>query len=345
MYLQTEGLVIPQFEPYWDDKEKLAVLDVLNSNYLLENKITRSFESEFAKFVGAKFAVTCTSGTMAIYLALMTAKNQLYSNSVFIPDFNGIFVNNASIQAGLRPRLSDVNELGLMSGDGDGFVVHSNGRIGETTIWEDCAQSIQHHTQHRISTFSFASSKHITTCTGQGGMVCVDSNELYDKLTRLKDHGRTDRQNLKPMSDNYEHWGINAKFGEAQAAFALEQLKKLPARLERLKDMYNFVKDHLSSSDKIKFIPGIPKWYIDIIVETPQKLIDYLDKNNIKAKRFPKPLHKQPIYSHANFGINDFIHSDALWNYGVYLPSTTNLTDEQLHYICDKVKEFLRSER
>ena len=61
---------IPQFIPYWDEFEKKAVQKVLERDYLNEHKVVRQFEKNFSEFVGAKYCITCTSGTTALYLAL-----------------------------------------------------------------------------------------------------------------------------------------------------------------------------------------------------------------------------------------------------------------------------------
>ena len=61
---------IPQFIPYWDESEKKAVAKILDRDYLNEYKTVREFEKKFSEFVGAKYCITCTSGTTALYLAL-----------------------------------------------------------------------------------------------------------------------------------------------------------------------------------------------------------------------------------------------------------------------------------
>ena len=216
------------------------------------------------------------------------------------------------------------------------FVVHSNGRMGDTWMIEDCAQAISYHTKNRISCYSFASTKHLTT-SGQGGAICCDDKETFDVLTRLKDHGRNDRQKLKPMSDYFEFWGTNSKFTEIQAAFGLAQLSKLQNRLQRLGEMYKIIYDELKNLNWIEFLPEPPMWYLDILVPDPQKIIDHLKKFNIQARRFYKPLHDQPLYKTAG---KKFENTNYLYAHGIWLPSTTNLTDKQIMFIVETIKKF-----
>jgi len=332
---------IPQFIPYWDYLERKAVTKVLQGDYLNEYKTVREFEKKFAQFVGARYCITVTSGTMALYLALKSLYNKNIPKKINIPDYAGIFVGNACIQAGISPVLCDVSENGsLNSNNKPRFVVHSNGRLGSVQLLEDCAQAIAHHTKNAISCYSFASTKHITT-GGQGGAICCDDQKTFDILSRLKDLGRNDRQNLKPMSDYFEFWGINSKFTEVQAAFGLVQLKKLPKRLSRLNKMYKIIKQELKNIKEIDFFQDSPQWYMDILVKNPDNLIQKLRKHGIQARRFYRPLHQQPLYKNEK---NNFKISTYLYEHGLWLPSTTNLSDKELLYIINKIKILIKNE-
>lgn len=335
-----ESKRISQFEPYWDDTEKQAVMQVMQSGYLNEHKTVREFERRFAEFVGARYCVTVTSGTISLYVAIKAAE-MVYGRQddyCVVPDYAGIFAANAAKQVGMIPILSDVTKNGSMVQNGkQSIIVHSNGRLGKPLKIEDSCQAISHHTKGAVSCYSFASTKHLTTF-GQGGAVCCDDDELFDRLTRIKDHGRNDRQKLKPMSDNFESWGTNFKFTEAQAAFGLAQLAKLRWRLDRLDKMYGIVRDVLDKVEDVAFLEGKPTWYLDILVPDPQKVIDGLAKNNIQARRFYKPLHRQPLYQREG----KFPNSDYLYDHGLWLPSTTNLTDEDVIHVCEKINEVIK---
>ena len=330
---------IPQFIPYWDEIEIKAVNKVLHSDYLNEHKTVRKFEKEFAKFVNASYCITVTSGTMALYLGLKSISQKRLPKMI-IPDYAGIFVGNACIQTGISPILHDVSENGSLDDSiKPRFVVHSNGRLGSVQVLEDCAQAISHHTKNSISCYSFSSTKHLTTA-GQGGAICCDDPDIFDILSRLKDLGRNDRQKLKPMSDYFENWGINSKFTEVQAAFGLAQLKKLPKRLRRLNQMYKILKEELKNVNEVNFLNDAPKWYLDILVPNPEQYIQKLRKHNIQTRRFYRPLHQQPLYKKYSKTKTIYKNSNSLYEKGLWLPSTTNLSDKELHYIVDKIKKI-----
>jgi len=327
--------IIPQFIPTWDDAEKNAVLDVLDSDYILEHKKTREFEKKFAEFVGAEYCVTCTSGTIALFMAMKIFKPEDRAClQVIVPSYQGIFAANAGKMAGCSPWIYDVEENGSIKNmHGYGIVVHANGRLGTPLSTEDCAQAINHHTKNMISCYSFASSKHLTM-GGQGGAVCCDSKRVFDLLTEVKDHGRTDRQNLRSPSDTFSKWGTNFKVTEIQSAFGLAQLKKLPGRLNRLREIWNIYKEIIGNE---YFLDEIPSWYIDIFVNEPDKVISELGKHNIVSKRINKPLHLQPRWK----GYTNFPNADKLYNTGIFLPSTTNLSDQTIQHIAGLVKNCL----
>ena len=325
---------IPQFIPYWDENEIKAVERILSKDYLNEHKTVREFERKFAEFVGAKYCITCTSGTTALYIGLVALLEKNSIKSIRVPDYAGIFAANATKQAQVKPILTDVERNGSLGKTSNSrFVVHSNGRIGKSSQIEDCAQAISHHTKNCISCYSFASTKHITT-GGQGGAVCCDSKKDFDILSRLKDLGRNDRQNLKPMSDHFQYWGFNSKFTEIQAAFGLAQLKKLPNRLRRLHEIYTIIKDELKT-ENVSFFDDEPKWYIDILLDNPELISNRLRSKGIQARRFYRPLHQQPLYRKKSK------NSKMLYEHGLWLPSTTNLTDSDVLHITNSLKKAI----
>lgn len=361
-------MTLPQFVPYWGRDEIDAVARVLSeSDYLNEHETVRAFEREFAKFVGARHCAAVTSGTAALYCASCAAFSEdggdrqgpearpgmrapgpeaAGRGRVLVPSHDGIFAFNAAKASGAWPVVCDVDESGLLrepAGHGgphaQSVVVHANGRVsGGVRAVEDCAQAIGHHTRGKISTYSFASTKHITT-GGQGGAVCCDDDEAFDRIVRIKDHGRNDRQSLRPMSDNYDEWGVNFKLTEMQAAFGLAQLRALPGRLRRLGEIYRAYRDLLGGA--VGFDEGEPRWYVDVFTPHASRIRDGLRAAGIHCRAYPKPLHLQGVaaaHPYASFD-GAFANAERRHRTGLYLPSTTNMTDGDVHLVSDAVKK------
>lgn len=343
-------MTILQFIPYWGEAEAEAVARVVTeSDYLNEHETVREFEREFARFVGARYCAAVTSGTAALYCAACAAfpeDGHAGRGSVLVPSHDGIFAFNAARAAGAQPVVCDVDGHGLLARPAGGshagtkaIIVHANGRISDRVdLVEDCAQAIDHHTPGKISTYSFASTKHITT-GGQGGAVCCDDEETFDKIVRIKDHGRNDRQNLRPMSDNYDEWGFNFKLTEMQAAFGLAQLRALPARMRRLSVMCHMYMDLLDGT--VEFDDIEPRWYIDVFTPYAGRIRDELRTDGIHCRAYPKPLHKQKVASgsvHAET-TSAFAGAERRHATGLYLPSTTNLSDDDIHRVAAAIKK------
>lgn len=342
--------MIPVMIPYWNYLEKNAVIDVMDGIFVNEHNRVREFEKEFAKFVQAKYCVMTTSGSMALYMALQAKKTTIPSTTPrLVPSYMGIFVAHALIQFGQYPEIIDTDQCGLSEKIDSVFYVHANGRIKfDTKIKiEDCCQAISHHTPKAISCYSFAPTKHMTT-GGQGGAVCCDDKETYEELSRIKDHGRVERAQMKPVKDIFTQAGTNMKVTELQAGFGLEQLKKLPGRLKRFREIYQLYQDELSvvrfndvtetKYRTVNFIEREPTWQVDILVDNPDKLIAHLKKNEIMANRLHMPINLQPEFLRCPSKM--LVKSQKLYKHGVFLPSTTNLEDKEIIGICKIIKDY-----
>ena len=80
-----------------------------------------------------------------------------------------------------------------------------------------------------------------------------------------------------------------------------------------------------------KWIP----WFIDIYVKNPNELKNYLKKNNIGTRFVYPPIHKQKVYKEFNDLL--FPVTEKYSSMGIWLPSSTNLTNQQINLICDKI--------
>ena len=334
--------VMPHFVPYWGREEMDAVSDILeNLNYLNEHKMVRSFENSFTEYVDAKYCVAMLRGTTTLYCAI-NALNLQGGKSIRIPTHDGIFAFNALLAAGGSPEICDVDSHGMLDvgstegceGDRSAIMVHANGRIAKNmALLEDCSQVIFHHTRGRVSTYSFASTKHITT-GGQGEAICCDDSDTFDALVRIKDHGRNDRQLLRPMSDSYDAWGMNFKMTEIQATFGLAQMRDIDRRMRRFREICSIYRDLLG--DAVSFDEDEPGWYVDVFTPGAENIRQGLREKRIYCRSYPKPLHMQTVAS-GYIGTADFPVAERMYRPGLYLPSTTNLSDEDVKRVAEEI--------
>src|SRR5206468_5740226 len=174
-----------------------------------------------------------------------------------------------------------------------------------------------------IGSFSFSAPKIITT--GQGGALLTDDPELFDRIQKLKDFGRREAG-----VDFHEVIGYNFKFTDLQAVIGLEQMKKLPWRVARKKEILSLYQRGLAGVAEVKFIPTdlaeTAPWFIDILAPDPGALAKHLRAAEIGSRRFYPAIHSQPAYQCPG----DFPNSEHAARHGIWLPSSSFLSDEDV---------------
>jgi perosamine synthetase len=185
-----------------------------------------------------------------------------------------------------------------------------------------------------VSTFSFSAPKIIST--GQGGALITDDEKLAENIKKLKDFGRESGGN-----DVHGSIGFNFKFTELQAVVGLEQIKKLKNRIERKKNIYGLYQRLLNNkNEKFKLLNNdtmkTTPWFYELVTENKEKLKNYLLSENIGTRDMYPPINKQKAYQvTGTHPVSEYISEKGLW-----LPSMVQLTNEQIFYICEKIKHF-----
>lgn len=208
------------------------------------------FERKFAEYVGVKYAVATTSGTVALQLALKaagvgpgdevivppytfmaTASSVLMCNAVPIfadidPDtFN---IDPQSVEEVITERTKAIIPVHIGGCPADMDAITEIARRHGLVVIEDCAQAHGAEWKGRkvgslgdMGCFSFQSSKNLSA--GEGGIVTTDDKELEEKVWSLHNCGR------RKEGAWYEHniLGGNYRMTEWQAAVLLAQLPKL----------------------------------------------------------------------------------------------------------------------
>jgi perosamine synthetase len=195
-------------------------------------------------------------------------------------------------------------------------------------------KSLQHSDYGDIHTFSF--SPHKIVSTGQGGAVLTDDDELAKTVKRLKDFGR-----LEGGADVHDFFGTNCKFTDLQAVVGLAQIGKLVKRMAFKMRLYDRYHEKLKGTDNLCMYDRHPyhtPWFTDIYVcDGREDLISFLKRNGIGTRKMYPCIHSQKCYMQ---GYGNFPVSVSSANTGVWLPSSFDLTNEQVDYICMKIQEF-----
>lgn len=358
--------LIPQMEPWFGSEEKNALIEYMNGGgWLTEFRKTSEFEKMISDYTGAKNCIVVNNGTVSLTLIAIAA-GLLPGDEVLVPNFTMIATPNSVKIIGVKPIFVDVEKdtlcldidlarKSITSKTKAIMFVNANGRNPSSGIEnylslcdefglaliEDAAQSLgSFHTNNKhqgtcglAGSFSFSAPKIIST--GQGGAIVTNDDELALKLRRLKDFGRSGGG-----VDIHESIGYNFKFTELQAVIGIEQMKKLPWRVERKKEIYKRYYQHLHYLEQVSFFSQdlnyTTPWFIDVLVEDREGLINHLKANGVMTRVMYPPINKQVAYQiPGSFPVSELVGEKGLW-----LPSASQLTDNEIDYICEQIKCF-----
>ena len=359
---------IMQMRPYFGDEEKRAVCEYMDEDgFITEFKRTEIFEAMIAEYTGAKHCIVVNNGTVSLTLAAMAAGVKA-GDEVIVPNYTMIATPNSVKFFGAVPVFVDVEpdtlcldiervKLALTSKTRAIMLVSANGRYPNAGIAafkdfadqhnllliEDAAQSLGSfypNGQHigrvgLVGSFSFSAPKIIST--GQGGALITDSDELAARLRRLKDFGRSGGG-----TDIHDSVGYNFKFTELQACVGIEQMKKLSLRVKRKKEIWQKYSNGLSDVFGLRLfqhnVSNTAPWFIDALVQDRALLMDYLYSSGVGTRVMYPPINKQEAYKvPGSYPVSEMVGRDGLW-----LPSSSELTDDEINYICEKVRQFYK---
>lgn len=265
------------------------------------------FEEMWAKWIGAKMAISCTNGTAALHIALASL-NIGPGDEVIVPSYTFIASSFAVVQAGAVPVFADVTEDHTIDPESIKklitpktkaiVVVHLYGVVADMgpileiakehnlKIVEDCAQCFggeykgkKAGTLGDVGCFSFCQSKHFTT-GGEGGMVVTNDEEVGWECRSFRDHGYDvkARMNMLALEESlpyiHNRVGFNYRMTEMQSVIGINELKRFDnwnlARRKKYAKMYDEAFEGLKGIKKLPVNTEERKsayWWYPIILD------------------------------------------------------------------------------
>lgn len=366
---------VPVNEPLLNGNEKKYLSECIDTGWISsEGPFVKKFENNLAAYFGRKHGIAVTNGTVAIDIAIDALKLS-EGDEIIMPTFTIISCLTGLLRKKCIPVFIDQQadtwnmdvsqiEKKITSKTKAIMVVHIYGlpvnmnpviQIAEKyhlKIIEDAAE--MHGQEYYgkkcgsfgdISTVSFYPNKHITT--GEGGMIFTDDDNLAERCRSLRNLCFIPEQRFL----HYE-LGYNARMSNLQAAIGVAQLERIDEFIVKKRHIGELYQEKLKGILSIELPMTVTEyakniyWVFGIVIKDDhpldaQSAMKELSKMGIGTRPFFWSLHEQPILQKLGFINNkSFPVSENLSRRGFYLPSGLALTEQQIDYVVEKVKEI-----
>lgn len=386
--MRTEHL--PFALPDTGEEELVEVAEVIRSGWITTGPRTRQFESEFAAFVGAKHAIAVNSCTAALHLALEAVGLEAGDEVVTSPY---TFAATAEVVRyfGARPVFVDVDPR-TFNIDPDGIEraitartkaiipIHIAGlaanvrRINAIAaahglrVIEDAAHALPTTYEGRLvgalsdfTCFSFYATKTLTT--GEGGMICTESDEWADRCRMMCLHGISRDAWKRYTADGTWFYDIIApgykyNLTDVASAMGLVQLHKIDRMRDRRAAIASRYEAAFSTKPELE-LPAIAAagdrhaWHLYMLRLNPERLtisrdafIDELRKRHIGVSVHFIPLHVHSYYREL-YGLrpDDLPHAFREYQREISLPIYSRMSDGDVRDVIDAVESIVASSR
>lgn len=364
---------IPVNTPLLDGNEKKYLCECIDTGWISsEGPFVKRLEEELANYVGRKYGIAVSNGSVALDLAVEALKLEK-GDEVIMPTFTIISCAAALVRKGIKPVLVDADphtwnmnvlqiEDKITSKTKAIMVVHLYGLPVDMDvvidiaqrynlyIIEDCAEA--HGLTYRgkqcgsfgtISAMSFYPNKHITT--GEGGMVLVDDEQLKKRCDLFRNLCHSPERRFY-----HEELGYNFRMSNIQAAVGVAQLEKIEEHLALKREL------GASYQAKLKGIQGLQLpvekteyaenlyWVFGMVLEEnvpidASGIMKKLAEQKIGCRPFFYPMHLQPVFKKMGlFEHESYPVAEKLGERGFYVPSGLTVTEEQRAYVAEQIK-------
>ncbi len=350
-----------------------AIQRVIDNTDFILGKEVELFEREFASFSETEYGIGVASGTEALHLSLLalgisSGDEVITAANTFVATVLGIYYTGA------RPVLVDINSdnynldvsfienvitkrtkaiipVHLFGQPADMDPIMEIAREHNLKVIEDACQA--HGAKYKgkkvgsignVGCFSFYPGKNLGAY-GDGGIVLNNDEKIAQKIRILRNYGSRKKY-------YHEFKGFNSRLDTLQAAILRVKLRHL--------DEWNRkrIRNGLLYSSLLKDIKEVitPQFREDsdyshvfhlyvVRVEKRDRLLDFLDKKGIRCGiHYPVPLHFQEAYEDLGYKEGDFPIAEKLSKEILSLPMYPELTEEEIIYVVESIKEFYARE-
>jgi perosamine synthetase len=367
-----ENDAIPLARPLIGEREEELVLEVLRSGYLSLGPRVPRFEQLFAAHIGAAYASAVSSGTAGLHLALRSVGVQR-GDEVITSPFSFVASANVAIYEGAKPVFADIDPVTLNLDPQAAAAavsertaallpVHVFGYPADIAAFEQLGLPIVEDACEALgasyadtgapvgsrghpSVFAFYANKQIAT--GEGGIVCVDSAAVKERLDSERNQGRA------PNMDWLDHdrLGFNYRLSDIACALGIAQLERLERLLAGRARVAQLYRDALADQPELT-LPcletGLVRrgWFV-FVIQLPQRLdrdgvIRQLAAAGVPAKPYFPAIHLMSYYR-EQFGYRpgQFPVCEDVAARSIALPFFPQMTEGQVERVAAALSDVL----
>ncbi len=371
--MATKTVPFFEYPRLWtDDRDDfLSIIDEVSSTggFILQQAVF-DFEKELADYAGTSFSVGVGNATdgMEIFLEaigieqgdeIIISSHTMLATASAIKVAGGIPIpvdiknNDNLISISAIEEAITENTVGIMP-------TQLNGRICDMDpilaiaekkglfIVEDAAQALgSRYKGKHAGTFGLASDisffpAKVLGCLGDAGGVLVNDKDLYHKIYQIHDHGRD-------IDGEVKRWGRNSRLDNIQAAILSHKLKTYENVIKRRRFVANIYQERLGDLNELE-LPAAPETdgnnfdtfqNYELQADNRDKLQKFLKENGIGTL---VQWGGMAIHQFKNLGFTQSCpNTDNFFQRCIMLPMNVFITDDDVHYVCDKVIDFYRS--
>jgi len=357
--------------PFQYRKLRTEILDTIDQalgrgDVMLRQQL-KDFELHLAEFVGTKYGVGVSNCTDGLHLSLRAAGIG-QGDEVITVSHTFVATAAAIHHAGAAPVLVDIGDDHNMNVDlieeamtertKAIIPVHLNGRLcnmdklmriaegHRLVVIEDAAQAlgasyngIKGGAFGIAGCFSFYPAK-LLGAYGDAGAVVTNSREMAEKLNLLRNHGRTEDNDIA-------EWSFNCRLDNLHAAILDLKLTRVPEWIERRREIASLYHQNLAGIRQLILPPppetGGPHFDVfqnyEIEAEDRDGLFEHLKKMGIETliSWGGKGVHQFPALGLTRFSLP---RTENMFRKVLMLPMNADLKDDQVHYTADCVRRF-----
>lgn len=359
-----------------EDEVKEALNEVLTNTTFINGPAVKDFQTDLEHYLDVKHVIPCANGTDALQIALMGLKLQP-GDEVITADFTfaatvevisllnltpvlidvdskTFNIDPAQIEAAITPKTKAIIPVHLFGQSADMDAINAIAKKHNLFVIEDNAQGIGATYTHKdgqraktgtlgdVAATSFFPSKNLGAY-GDGGAIFTNNDELAHFIRGIVNHG---------MYQRYYHdvVGVNSRLDSMQAAILKIKLQYLDFYNERRKEAA------MRYTSLLEAHPNIVTPYreaactshvfhqytLRIVNHDRDGLVKFLNDNDIPCGvYYPVPLHRQKAYARANVDESKYPVTNQLVEEVISLPMHSELKEDQINFIAQKVLEFL----